>query len=71
MYDSSIMTPVGFYSQYRALVMANTEKTLDTIKWNGQTLTANKKFGPTTEDLILLVVLAMLYQRLPAHVKSH
>ena len=51
--------------------MAKTAKTGDTIKWNGQTLTADKKFVPTTKDMILLVVLGMLDPRLPARVKSH
>ena len=41
------------------------------IRWNDNTLTEDEKFGPTTEDMILIVVLGLLDQRLPAHVKSH
>ena len=46
-------------------------KTGYTIGWNGQTLTAERKFVPTTKGMILLVVLGMLDTRLPVHVKSH
>ena len=46
-------------------------KTGYTIGWNGQTLTTEKKFWPTTKDMILLDVLGILNTRLPAHVKSH
>ena len=46
-YGNSVMTPVGFYNQCRMLVMANTAKNGDTIKLNGQTMTADEKLSPT------------------------
>ena len=45
-YDSSVNTPVSFYNQYRSLMMTNTAKTGDTIRWNSNTLTEDEKFVP-------------------------
>ena len=45
MYDSFTRTTVGFYNQYRSLVVANTTKSGDKIKWNSQTLPADEKLG--------------------------
>ena len=46
-YDSESMTPSGFYQMYRQLIMANTAKCGDVIKWNGETM-------PSDEDPALL-----------------
>ena len=70
-YNSSVMTPVGFYQKYRQLVMANTAESGDTIKWNREMLMTDKKLSPTFEDMILLNVLCLLDLRLPKHIKLH
>jgi len=70
-YDSSTMTPVGFNNQYRSLVMNNMARNGDRIRWKGTTLQEDEKLSPTFEDMILLNVVGMLDQRLPAYIKTH
>ena len=64
------VTPIGFYNNYRSLMMGNLGKTGDSIQWQNKTLTEDEKLSPTMEDLILLNVLSMLHNKLPAYIKE-
>ena len=64
------VTPIGFYNNYRSLMMGNLGKTGDNIQWQSKTLTEDEKLSPTMEDLILLNVLSLLHPKLPAYVKE-
>ncbi len=62
----------GFYNNYRNLLIANLRKAGDTIAWQNNTvLEEDEKLSPTTEDLVLANVLALIDSRLPGHVKEH
>ena len=62
---------VGFYNQYRNLVIANLKKRGDTIHWQNAELQQDEKLTPTFEDTILLNVLTLIDTRLPTHVRDH
>ncbi len=64
-------TPIGFYNNYRSLIMGNLGKKGETIKWQDSTLAQDEKLTPSHEDLILLNVLFLLHPRLPAFVKEN
>ena len=71
-FDSSKMTPVSFYNQYRALIVNNLGKNGDTIKYKGnEVLASDEKMTPMLEDVILLNVIQEIDPRLPAFVKTH
>jgi hypothetical protein len=62
----------GFYNNYRNILIANLRKTGDTIAWQNNTvLEEDEKLSPTTEDLVLANVLALIDSRLPGHIKDH
>ena len=62
---------VGFYNQYRHLIIANLKKRGDRIHWQEANLDQDEKLTPTFEDTILLDVLGVIDPRLPAHVCDH
>ena len=62
---------VGFYNQYRNLVIANLKKRGDTIHWQDIVLDQDEKLTPTFEDTVLLNVLTLIDSRLPTHVRDH
>ena len=64
-------TPIGFYNNYRSLIMGNLGKKGDKILWQDSTLAQDEKLSPSHEDLILLNVLFLLHPRLPAFIKEH
>ena len=64
-------TPVGFYNNYRSLILGNLARRGDEIKWKNTTLTEDEKLSPSHEDLILLNVLTLIHPKLPAYVKEH
>ena len=69
-YDSTTMTLVEFYNEYRSLLLNNVGRQNETIHWypeNHQVLEADKIVGPLFEDLILLNILTIIDPRLPAH----
>jgi hypothetical protein len=52
-YDPSTMTPMGFYNQYRTIIMNNLAKANNVIRYKSNTpLAANEIMGPTFEDII-------------------
>ena len=60
-YDSETMTLADFYNQYQTIILTNTGRNSDVIRWNNNTaLTADEIIGPTTEDLILLDVIHLI-----------
>ena len=58
---------VGFYNQYRNLIIANLKKRGNRIHWQEANLDQDEKLTPTFEDTILLDVLGVIDPRLPAH----
>ena len=64
-------TPVGFYNNYRSLILGNLAKRGDEIKWKKTNLTQDEKLSPSHEDLILLNVLTLIHPKLPAYIKEH
>jgi hypothetical protein len=61
-----------FYNQFRYLVSASLKKKGDIITWmNNSVLLIDEQLSPTFEELILAVVLGLIDNRLPGHVKSH
>ena len=65
---SSVM---GFYNEYRNVIIANLKKRGDEIRWLNETLNRDEKLSPTFEDLILINVLGIIDARLPLHVRDH
>lgn len=64
-------TPIGFYNQYRSLIMGNLGKRGDVIEWKNETLKEDEKLTPSHEDFILLTVLQHLHSKLPQYVREH
>ena len=62
---------MGFYNEYRNLIIANLKKRGDKIRWQNDTLARDEKLSPTFEDLILVNVLTLIDARLPVHVREH
>ena len=62
---------MGFYNQYRNIIIANLKKRGDRILWQNDTLNRDEKLSPTFEDLILVNVLTLVDPRLPVHVRDH
>ena len=62
---------MGFYNEYRNLIIANLKKRGDEIRWQNDTLARDEKLSPTFEDLILVNVLTLIDARLPVHVREH
>ena len=64
------MTLADFYNEYQTIILTNTGRNSDIIRWNNNTaLTADEIIGPTTEDLILLDVIHLIDSWLPAYFK--
>ena len=62
---------MGFYNEYRNLIIANLKKRGDKIRWQNERLARDEKLSPTFEDLILVTVLSLIDARLPLHVRDH
>ena len=70
-YDKSTMKPIGFYNQYRSVVMNNLAKQDDLIMYKkGKRQASDEKIGPCFEDIIFINVLTCIDARLPRHIKS-
>ena len=70
-FDKATMKPIGFYNQYRAMVMNNMAEQGDIIRYKGNREQAAKEtMGPCFEDMVLINVLTSLDARLPAHIKK-
>ena len=63
-------TTIGFYNQYRSMIMSNLGTAGEKITWRNETLTTDEKLSPSHEDLILLNVLQIIHNKLPAYVKD-
>jgi hypothetical protein len=69
-YKSEI-SAVGFYDQYRNLIVASLKRKGDTIKWlNDTVLAEDEQLSPTFEELIFANVLGLINARLPGHVRN-
>ena len=62
---------IGFYNQYRNLIITNLKKRGDQIEWQNVDLAQDERLSPTFEDHILLTVLGLIDSRLPGHVRTH
>ena len=63
---------VGFYDQYRNLIVASLKRKGDTIEWlNDTILTDDEQLSPTFEELIFANVLSLINARLPGHVRNN
>ena len=62
---------MGFYNEYRNLIIANLKKRGDEIRWQNERLARDEKLSPTFEDLILVTVLSLIDARLPLHIHDH
>ena len=69
-FDKSTMKPIGFYNQYRSLVMNNMARKDDPIKYRGKAQPSNETIGPCFEDIIFINVLTCIDARLPGHIRS-
>jgi len=63
---------VGFYDQYRNLIVASLKRKGDTIEWQNDTILAeDEQLSPTFEELIFANVLSLINARLPGHVRNN
>ena len=62
---------MGFYNEYRNVIIANLKKRGDKIRWQNESLARDEKLSPTFEDLILINVLTLIDACLPLHVRDH
>jgi len=63
---------VGFYYQYRNLVIASLKKKGDIIVWqNNRILAADEELSPTFEEMILANVLVLMSPQLPGVVRDN
>ena len=69
-FDKSTMKPIGFYNQYRSVVMNNMAQSGDPIKYRNKVQTSNETIGPCFEDIIFINALTCIDARLPRHIKS-
>jgi hypothetical protein len=66
-YKSDI-SAVGFYDQYRNLIVASLKRKGDTIEWQNDTILAeDEQLSPTFEELIFANVLSLINTHLPGH----
>jgi hypothetical protein len=62
---------VGFYNQFRSVIIASLKKKGDVIMWqNNRVLMEDEELSPTFEELILAVVLELIDTSLPVHVRK-
>ena len=70
-YDSTKMTPISFYNQYRTLVSNNLGRKNDKVKYKNLVLGEDEKMTAMLEDIILLDSITEIDPRLPAYIKNH
>ena len=63
-------TPIGFYNQYRSMIIGNLAKRGDVVEWKNETLKEDEKLTASYEDMILLNVLHLLHPKLPMYVRE-
>ena len=70
-YKSDI-SAVGFYNQYRNLIVASLKRKGDAIVWQNDTILAeDEQLSPTFEEIIFANVLSLINARLPGYVKNN
>ena len=69
-YDKSTMKPIGFYNQYRSVVMNNMAQKDDPIKYRNKVQSSNETIGPCFDDVIFINVLTSIDARLPGYIRS-
>ena len=70
-YNEATMKPVGFYNNYRTIVMNNLRPRGFLVQYkNNKELATNETISPTFEDFILIEVLRLIDSRLPAHIRE-
>ena len=66
------ISAVGFYDQYRNLIVASLKKKGDIIVWqNDMILAEDEQLSPTFEELILANVLSLINAHLPGYVRNN
>ncbi len=62
---------VGFYNQFRSVIIASLKKKGDVIMWqNNRVLMEDEELSPTFEELIFAVVLELIDTSLPVLVRN-
>ena len=69
-WDASTMTATSVYNAYRSKILENLKPKDTLIKWKNTTTATNEVLSPTFEDHILLSVLQLIDNRLPAKVRE-
>ena len=70
-YDPEKHTPVGFYNEYRTVIINNLAREGDVIKYkNNENMRNDEKMSPTLEDIVLLDVIREIDPRLPLIVRN-
>ena len=64
------VTPIGFYNNYRSLIIGNLAKKSTVIQWKGETMKEDERLSPSHEDLILLNVLQLIHPKLPTFIRE-
>ena len=64
-------TPIGFYNQYRSIIIGNLAKQGTKIEWKNEVLKEDEKLTASHEDLILLNVLMLIHPKLPNYIREH
>ena len=64
------VSPIGFYNEYRSVILGNLRKKDTKIAWLDDTLTQDEQLSPSHEDLIMLNVLEKMHSKLPAYIKD-
>jgi hypothetical protein len=66
------ISAVGFYDQYRNLIVASLKKKGDIIVWqNDMILAEDEQLSPTFEELIFANVLSLINAHLPGYVRNN
>ena len=63
-------TAIGFYNQYRSMIIGNLAKRGDVVEWKNETLKEDERLTASYEDMILLNVLHLLHPKLPLYVRE-
>ena len=64
-------TAIGFYNQYRSMIISNLAAKGTHVKWKGETLKEDDKLNTSHEDLIFLNVLQILHPKLPSYIREN
>ena len=64
------ISPIGFYNNYRSIILSGLKKKDTKIHWCDKTLSEDEKMSPTFEDFILIQVLKEIHPKLPEFIQK-